>query len=114
MKMNAANLWLITGLEITLFFLIYVTVASASDFAYKLPCIISYDGKPPITTNCIATIGISQGVVVETVKTPNGRTFITENDPSNLDEWYLDHDRAVKVSSEPITCYQNKQVKICL
>jgi hypothetical protein len=50
--------------------------------------------------------------MAELVQTPNGKTFVLENDPSD-GKWYLDHKAAVMVSDEPIPCYQNEQLKLC-
>ena len=88
--------------------------ALAFEATFKLPCMIVYAGKLPISTLCIASISMSNGMTIEKVKTPNDRTFIIENDKPGMGAWYLDHERAVKVSDEPNTCYQNQQVKICL
>jgi len=104
---------LITASVIITGSLVYMYAASAFDAMYKLPCSISYDGKPIITTNCMMSMRISKEVMVATIKTPNGRTFIIENDIADVNGWYLNHKRAEKVSDEPNTCYQNTQVKIC-
>lgn len=106
-------LWLNTALPVIIALLCYTNAALAFDAIFKLPCSISYNGKPPITTDCTASIRMSQEVVVATIKTPNGKTFNIENNISDIDEWYLNHERAEKVSEEPNTCYQNQQVKIC-
>lgn len=107
-------LGIITALSITMVSLFCTNDAFAFEATFKLPCTISYHSKPEIATFCIVNISVSQGVMVERVKTPNGRAFIIANDNTQVDEWYLNHERAVKVSDEPSACYQNQQVKICL
>ena len=108
------RLWLITALPITIVSLFYTHAASAFEATFELPCMISYNGQPPISTRCITSVSISQGVTVEKVKTPNGRMFIIKNNQSDIDEWYLNSERAVKTSDEPNTCYKNQQVEVCL
>lgn len=107
------NLRVMPALVITVACLLNAHVAPAFEATYKLPCIISYNGRPPISTNCLATIRMSRGVVAETVQTLNGRMFIIGNNKSDMDVWHLDHKQAVKMSDEFITCYQNQEVKIC-
>jgi hypothetical protein len=106
------NLRAITALVITIACLLNAHVASAFEATYKLPCLISYSRRPPISTNCLATIRMSRGVVAETVQTLNGRTFIIVNNKADMDVWDLDHKQAVKMSDKPITCYQNQEAKI--
>ena len=91
-----------------------VNSALAFKATYNLPCMVSYDGRPPITTICVADITSTGGMTLETLKTPNGKRFIIENAPSDAREWYIDHKPAVKVSEEPYTCYQSREVKLCL
>jgi hypothetical protein len=89
------------------------TAEAGSQSLFRLPCTISYDGRASIATNCMLTSSMSQGSMVQRVQTPNGKTFILENDPSDNGKWYLDHEPAVKISEEPNPCYQNQQVKLC-
>lgn len=107
------RLQLIGALLITTVSLLYPNPASAFKSTFKLPCMLSYNGKPPISTHCVASIDASQRAVVDIVSTSNGRRFIIENHKADIDEWYLDHERAVRISDEPITCYENREVKLC-
>jgi hypothetical protein len=93
--------------------LFYSGVATAFEAEFRLPCMIDYRGKPEIVVTCLVRIHISKEIAVETVKTPNGGTFIIENDKSDTNKWYLDHATAVKTSDEPISCYRNDRVQIC-
>jgi hypothetical protein len=92
----------------------YATAAFAYRATYWLPCSISYKGKPPVMTHCLADIESSQRRVLETIKTRNGKAFIIQHDNSAGDEWYIDHAPATRISDEPSTCYQNEEVKLCL
>ena len=92
--------------------LVHATAVLAFQATYRLPCMISYDGRMPITTTCLVNIGVTGDRWLETVKTENGRAFVIEK--TNTTQWYLDHERAVKVSDEPNTCYQSLQVRVCL
>jgi hypothetical protein len=47
-------------------------------------------------------------------KTPNGKTFVIENDKFDASKWYLDHGAAVETSGEPLHCYRNDRVQVCL
>ncbi len=107
------RLQLIGALLIATVSLLYPNAASAFKSTFKLPCMLSYNGKPPISTHCVASIDVSQRAVVEIVSTANGRRFIIENHKADIDEWYLDHERAVRISDEPITCYENREIKLC-
>ena len=107
------RLQLIGALLIATVSLFYANAASAFKSTFKLPCMLSYNGEPPISTHCVMSIDASQRAVVEIVSTANGRRFIIESHKADIDEWYLDHERAVKVSDEPITCYENREVKLC-
>ena len=108
-----ANHWFSVTFAILLVVLSYTHALAGSESLFKLPCTISYNGNPPIETNCIVRSSMSQGFMVDTVQTPNGKTFILENDQSDTDKWYLNHQAAVKVSGEPNPCYQNTTVSIC-
>lgn len=88
------------------------TASSAFHAIYDLPCMISYDGQIPITTTCLVNVEASNDVYYETIRTRNGKSFVIQK--TDLAKWYLDHEQAIKVSDEPNTCYQNRQVKICL
>lgn len=94
-----------------------VTVSSraapAFEATYRLPCIILYHDKAPITTNCLANITTSGRSWVEIVKTGNGKSFSIEED-DGTGHFYLDHEPCDKVSDEPNPCYQNWKVKLCL
>jgi hypothetical protein len=79
--------------------------------AYRLPCMIFYRGAAPITTNCVVNITATGNSWIETVKTENGRKFIIHKD--GAERWYLDHELSDKVSDEPNTCYQNRELKLC-
>jgi hypothetical protein len=103
-----------TALPIFAVLLFCGDAARAFEAESKLPCLISYDGKPSIEVTCLVTIRISKGIVVETAQTPNGRIFIIANDKSDSNKWYLDHVTAMKTSGEPISCYRNDRVQICL
>lgn len=81
---------------------------------FKLPCMISYNGQQSLVVECMVTINISDGHVVELAETPNGRSFIITNDKFDASKWYLDHETAVKTSDEPDPCYRNDRVKVCL
>lgn len=104
---------LIGALLITMVSLAYPNVVCAFKSTFKLPCMLSYNGKPPISTHCVASIDASQRTVVEMSSTANGRRFVIENHKADVDEWYLDYERAVRISDEPITCYANREVKLC-
>lgn len=102
------------ALPIFVALLFYSDPAPGFESLFRLPCTIAYSGQPPIETSCELQRSISQGLLVDKIKTPNGRIFIIQNDKSNAEEWYLDHQRAAEISDQPITCYQNQQVKLCL
>lgn len=102
------------ALPIFVALLFYSDAAPAFESLFRLPCTIAYSGQPPIETNCELQRSKSQGQLVEKIKTPNGRIFIIQNDKSDAEAWYLDRQRAAKTSDQPITCYQNQQVKLCL
>lgn len=93
-------------------FLVHATDASTSEFIYRLPCMIVYDGQPPITTSCLANISVSVNKWVEIIRTNNGRSFIIEK--TGPGQWHLDHEQAVRVSDEPTTCFQSRYVRVCL
>jgi hypothetical protein len=80
---------------------------------FKLPCAISYNRGPAIDTTCLVRSSMAHGFTVEMVQTPNGKTFILDNAKTDTDEWYLNHQRAAKVSDEPDPCYRNTLVEIC-
>jgi len=107
------RLQIIGALLIATVSLVCANAASAFKSTFKLPCLLSYNGEPPISTRCVVSIDASQRAVVEIVSTANGRRFIIENHKADIDRWYLDHKRAIKVSDEPITCYENHEVKLC-
>jgi hypothetical protein len=92
---------------------VHATAALADRATYRLPCTISYKGKPPITTNCLVDIENSQGRVLEIIKTRNGKAFVIQHDNSTVEQWYIDHTPATRISDEPSTCYQNKEVTLC-
>jgi hypothetical protein len=102
------------ALPIFIVLLFYSNTAPAFETRFTLPCTITYSGQPPIETSCELQRSMSQGLLVEKIKTPNGKVFIIQNDQSDAEEWYLDHQRAAEISDQPITCYQNQQVKLCL
>ena len=89
----------------------YVHAAPASKSTFRLPCMIVYDEQTPISTNCLITVELSGDVMIEKVTTGNGRSFKIEK--RNSAQWYLNHQTAIKISDEPNTCYQNRQVKVC-
>ena len=93
--------------------LIAVFCAAGSQSLFKLPCQISYNGSPAITTECEVSSTLERGYTVERVRTPNGKSFILESGRSETDEWHLDHLRATKVSDEPNPCYRSALVEIC-
>ena len=95
-------------------FLLDWSGVQAFDATYNLPCIVDYNGKPPITTSCLTDINNSRGTIVETIKTHNGKSFIIENNKSDDHEWYIDRKPAERISEEPYTCYQSREVKLCL
>ena len=102
------------ALLIFIVLLFYSDAAPAFESIFRLPCTIAYSGQPPIETSCELQRSVSQGLLVEKIKTPNGRVFIIQNDKSDAEAWYLNRQRAAKTSDQPITCYQSQQVKLCL
>ncbi len=60
----------------------HATVALADRATYRLPCTISYKGKPPIATNCLVDIESSRRRVLETIRTRNGKAFVIQHDNS--------------------------------
>ena len=86
--------------------------ALAFQAIYQLPCAIFYPNEAPIVVTCVASIKASGKSWIEFVQTKNGRSFIIEKDGSA--QWYLNHKPSQKVSDEPNTCYQNREVKLCL
>jgi hypothetical protein len=104
----------VTTVILTLVILsMHATAALADRATYRLPCTISYKGKPPITTDCLVNIETSQGRVLEIIKTRNGKAFVIQHDNSTGEEWYIDHTPATRISDEPSTCYQNEEVTLC-
>jgi hypothetical protein len=93
--------------------LLFQTHSASGESLFRVPCAISFNGSPPIETNCLVRSSMVHGLMVERVQTPNGKTFILENDISNSGEWYLNHQRATKVSDERNPCYRNAIVQIC-
>lgn len=91
------------ALPIFVVLLFYSDAAPAFESLFRLPCTIAYSGQPPIETNRELQRSISQGLLVERIKTPNGRVFIIQNDESDAKEWYLDRQQATKTSDQPIT-----------
>jgi hypothetical protein len=73
----------------------------------------TYNGFPPIETNCMVRSSILQEFAIDIVETPNGKAFILENDKADTNKWYLNHQVAVKISNEPEPCYRNNEVQIC-
>jgi hypothetical protein len=59
------RLWLITALSITIILLFNINAATAFKGTFKVPCMISYNGRPPITMLCISSISVSQGTVTK-------------------------------------------------
>jgi hypothetical protein len=92
----------------------HATAALADRATYRLPCTISYKGKPPVTTDCLVDIDSSRGRVLETIRTRNGKVFVIQHDNSEGEVWYIDHTPATMISEEPSTCYQNVEVTLCL
>jgi hypothetical protein len=103
-----------TALSIFAALIFYGDAAAGFEVEFKLPCFITYNEKPSIVVTCLVTIITSKDLVVETVKTPNGKMFIIANDKTDPNKWYLDHATAVKTSDEPLPCYRNDRVQICL
>jgi hypothetical protein len=104
--------WLSVALPILVVLLFHTHTASGQSL-FKVPCAISYNGSPPIETKCLVRNSMAHGLMVQMVQTPNGKTFVLANHKSDTSEWYLDHQRAEKVSGEPNPCYRNAVVQIC-
>jgi hypothetical protein len=102
-----------TAILILIILSVHATVVSADRATYRLPCTISYKGKPTLATNCLVDIKSSGGTVLETIRTRNGKAFIIQHDNSMAEEWYIDHAPATRISDEPSTCYQNEEVTLC-
>jgi hypothetical protein len=100
-------------LIITAFFC-YGRAATGFEGNFKLPCLIYYNKKLPVAVTCAVMVTLEKGHIIELAKTPNGKTFVIENDKSDSDKWYLDHEPAVETSGEPASCYRNSQVRVCL
>jgi len=94
--------------------LCYGYPSSSFDGRFKLPCMIIYNGKPPFVVTCEVRINVIERHVLKLARTPNGRTFVIENDKVDASKWYLDHEAAVQTSGEPIACYRNDRVQVCL
>jgi hypothetical protein len=103
---------LLIMLALSVTIIITTSRALAFQATYRLPCMIFYPGKPPISTNCVANIKESASAWVNIVKTSNGKSFIIEKDSAA--HFYLDHEPCDMVSDEPNPCYQNREVKLCL
>lgn len=93
--------------------LIVAFCAAGAQSLFRLPCMISSNGSPSIATDCEVSSTLERGYIVERVRTPNGKTFILESNRSETDEWYLNHQKATKVSDEPNPCYRSASVEIC-
>jgi hypothetical protein len=104
--------WLSAAFPILVVLLVHTHTASGQSL-FRVPCAISYNGSQPIETNCLVRSSMTHGLMTEMVQTSNGKTFVLENYNSNNGEWYLDHQRAAKVSDEPNPCYRNPVVQIC-
>jgi hypothetical protein len=101
------------ALAIPLIVVFWTNASAGSQSLFKLPCMISYNGSPSIATDCEVSSTLERGYTVERVRTPNGKSFILENGKSEIDEWYLNHQKATKVSDEPNPCYRSALVEIC-
>jgi hypothetical protein len=82
--------------------------------SFMVPCTIIYEEHSAITTSCLITLHKFDHMVLEIVRTPNGRQFILEDFVSDSDSWYLNHKPAVMTSEGLHPCYQNQQVTLCL
>jgi hypothetical protein len=111
-RLSMSRPWLSAAFPILVVLLFHTHTASGQSL-FKVPCAISYNGSPPIETNCLVKSSMAHGLMVEMVQTPNGKTFVLANHKSDTGEWYLDHQRAAKVSDEPNPCYRNAVVQIC-
>ena len=102
-----------TAVLILIILSVHATLAPADRVTYRLPCTISYKGKPTLATNCLIEIESSRGRVLETMRTKNGKAFVVQHDTLKGEQWYIDHAPATRISDEPSTCYQNVEVTLC-
>jgi hypothetical protein len=103
-----------TALLVSAILLFCSDAAPGFEGKFKLPCMISYNGKPSFVVMCTVTIRIKNGYIIELAETPNSKIFIIENDKFNTSKWYLNHEMAVKTSEEPNPCFRNDRVQVCL
>jgi hypothetical protein len=90
------------------------TAVADSASLFWIPCTVAYNESSPIATDCEVTRNVSGGHVIARVRTRNGKRFLLQNDGSSDNtKWYLNHERVTLTSEQPITCYQNDQVKLC-
>jgi hypothetical protein len=94
--------------------LCYGHPSSGFDGKFKLPCMIFYNEKPAFVVTCEVRINVTERHFLELARTPNGRTFVIENGKVDASKWYLDHEAAVETSGEPLPCYRNARVQVCL
>jgi hypothetical protein len=98
-----------------LIFLLQLRSEAAHGFEMldKRPCTIAYNRGLPVHMDCLVRSSMSQGVLVEIVRTPDGKTFRIENTSADIDKWFVNRKRAIKSGTEARPCYTISQIEIC-